>query len=298
MKLLSDFDGVWTNPEAEAGAQGEYLEQALLSWTPDEDRQRAADWLRLARDHVRREPGRYGWAPAGRLSAFGDEDPFAVHSGLLHYLHLQAGSDPVARDLHAAILAQGFADLDRFGGDAHRRGVERVAAERGPGILPDAAAGGRRLLESGHEVVVVSNSGTDKLSRWFEHAGLPATVHPERRAGALRLRGSARKFELDPAATDLIEVGALRIDVARPAYAAILAAERPDAVVGDVFSLDLALPLALRRRDPEWRDVRLFWLIQPYTPDRIRRDVTMHAREIEPIEGGFAALAGRLMASG
>jgi hypothetical protein len=38
MKLLSDFDGVWTDP-AQAAAQGEILEQALLSL----DRSRARD---------------------------------------------------------------------------------------------------------------------------------------------------------------------------------------------------------------------------------------------------------------
>lgn len=294
MKLLSDFDGVWTNPTAEAVAQGEFLEQTLLAWTAAEGRDRASEWLRLARDHVRGEPSRYGWAPGGRLSAFADEDPFTAHSALLHYLHLKAADDPVARDLHAAVLSNGFADLDRFGGHTHQQGVERVARERGPGILPDATAAGRRMLEVGVEIVVVSNSGTDKLARWFEHAGLPAAVHPERQDRALRLRGSARKFELDPAGSDLLEVGALAVDVARPAYAEILAAERPDAVVGDVFSLDLALPLALKRRDPKWREVRLFWLLHPYTPDRIRREIGLHAREIEPLEGGLAALAREL----
>jgi len=297
MKLLSDFDGVWTSPEAEAGAQGEYMEQVLLSWTPGEDRERAADWLRLARDHVRSDPGRYGWAPGGRLSAYGDEDPFAAHSALLHYLHLRAGEDAVARDLHAAVLANGFADLDGFGGHTHQQGVERVARERGPGILPAAAAAGRAMLGEGIEVVVVSNSGTDKLSRWFAHAEVPATIHPEARAGALRLRGGARKFVLDPDATDMLEVGSLRVEVARPFYAEILREERPDAVVGDVFSLDLALPLALRRREPGWSDLRLYWLLQPYTPDRVRREVQLHAPEIEPIAGGLAAVAERLAAT-
>lgn len=294
MKLLSDFDGVWTNPEAEAGAQGEFLEQALLGWTPSGERERAADWLRLARDHIRREPSRYGWAPGGRVSAFADEDPFAAHSALLHYLHLGAAEDPVARDLHAAVLANGFPDLDRFGGHTHQQGVERVARERGPGILPDAAAAGERMLAAGVEIVVVSNSGTDKLATWFAHAGVPATVHPERSPGALRLRGAARKFVLDPEGSDLIDVGSLRVEVARPAYAEILAAERPDAVVGDVFSLDLALPLAMRRRDQAWGSVRLFWLIHPYTPDRIRREVALHAPEIEPVEGGLRVMAEML----
>ena len=51
-----------------------------------------------------------------------------------------------------------------------RAGVERVEARRGPAITPEAADAGRALLAAGVEVVVVSNSGTDKLRRWFAHA--------------------------------------------------------------------------------------------------------------------------------
>ncbi len=291
---MSDFDGVWTDPVTEAGAQGEELEQALLGWTPESDRARASDWLAMARDHVRRDPSRYGWAPEGRMSAFGDEDPFAAHGALLHYLHLAAREDPVARDLHAAVLANGFASLDAFGGHAHTQGVARVQRDRGPALLPDAAAAGRAMLEAGVEIVVVSNSGTEKLARWFEAGGVPHTVHPEQRRGAARLRGSARKFVLDPERTDMLEVGGLRVEVARPHYESVLRDEAPDAVVGDVFSLDLALPLALRRRDPAFAGLRLFWLLQPYTPPRIRDEVAIAAPEVEPIETGLAGVARML----
>ena len=291
MKLVSDFDGVWTDPAAEATAQGEELEQALLAWTAEPDRAQAAEWLALAREHVRREPSRYGWAPGGRVSAFGDEDPFAAHSALLHYLHLASDDDPVARRLHAAILANGFATLDAFGGHTHQRGVARVAESRGPGLLASAAAAGRTLLSAGHRVIVVSNSGTDKLARWFEHGGVPCTIHPDERPGAVRLRGGARKFVLDPDRSDLFAVGELEVEVARPHYEAILREERPDAVVGDVFSLDLALPLALRRRDAAFAGLRLFWLIQPYTPQRIRDEVAIGAPEVEPLTGGLGELA-------
>lgn len=296
MKLVSDFDGVWTDPAAEADAQGEELEQALLGWTDEADRAHASEWLAQARAHVRREPARYGWAPGGRVSAFGDEDPFAAHSALLHYLHLEAERDPVASRLHAAILANGFATLDAFGGHTHQRGVARVAESRGPGLLPDAAAAGRALLAHGDGIVVVSNSGTDKLERWFAHGGVPCTVHPDEQPGAVRLRGGARKFVLDPDRSDPLAVGELEIEVARPHYEAILREERPDAVVGDVFSLDLALPLALRRRDPAFATLRLFWLIQPYTPQRIRDEVAIGAPEVEPLTGGLGELAARVTA--
>uniref|UniRef100_A0A832MMB8 HAD family hydrolase n=1 Tax=Eiseniibacteriota bacterium TaxID=2212470 RepID=A0A832MMB8_UNCEI len=294
MRLVSDFDGVWTFPEAEAASQGEVLETGLLSAVPDGARAEAEAWIARARAAALAEPARYGWAPGGRLTAFGDEDPFARHSALLHYIALRAGVDPVADALRASVEAQGHT-LETFGNWSHVEGVTRIVSARGPAVLADAAGAGRRLLAAGVEVVVVSNSGTEKLWRWLGHAGLPCTVHPERADGALRLRGAARKFELDGAVRTL-SLGDVAVDVARPAYEAILREEQPDAVVGDVFSLDLALPLALRREGGPFARTRLFWLVHPYTPAWLRARLAEHAPEVEPVEGGLAAVADRLAA--
>ena len=301
MKLLSDFDGVWTYPDAEGAAHGAELDDALLTVAGERDHDAVLAWIAAARAAVRAEPARWGWSVAGRVSAFADEDPFTEHGALLHYLDAQRARDPIAAQLVAAIEQRGMT-LDAFGGAAHVRGVQAVEMRRGPGITVAAAEAGRALLAAGVEVVVVSNSGTDKLQRWFAHARVPACVHPERAEHALRLRGSARKFVLAPGAGERITIGGLSVDVARPDYARVLAEEAPDAVVGDVFSIDLALPLALKRRDPAWRRVRLFWLVHPYTPEYLRREIARlpagegHA-EVEAVEGGLAAVAERLLAS-
>ena len=295
MKLLSDFDGVWTYPDAEGTAHGEALDTALVELAPEPERVQVRAWIASARRAIRAEPERWGWVSAGRLSAFADEDPFTEHGALLHYLDEQRAADPVAASLVSGIERAGVA-LEAFGGQAHVRGVQAVEARRGPGIVAPAAAAGRALLAAGIEVVVVSNSGTEKLQRWFAHAGVPASVHPERSARALRLRGSARKFVLAAGAGEPLAVAGAHVDVARPDYARVLAAEAPDAVVGDVFSLDLALPLALKRRDPAWRSVRLFWLVHPYTPERMRRVIArLPAGEVEEVQGGLAAVAERLL---
>ncbi len=293
MKLLSDFDGVWTDPAQEALAQGEILERRLMDGIEITRRPEAAEWVRAARSAAAREPGRFGWVSNGRLSAFGDEDPFTAHSALLHYLEVVHDGDAWARELRDLAIAAGGQDLDAFGGQCHAAAVEQVVRTRGPGILPAAAAAGRDLLARGVEIVLVSNSPPDKLLRWLEHAAVPATRHPVRTPGAVRARGSAGKFELGPLRRERLELGEVVIDVDRPAYEAILMDERPDAVVGDVFSLDLALPLALRRTDPAWSRVRLFWLIQPYAPDRLRRAVREHAPEVE-FAHGFGDVATAL----
>jgi hypothetical protein len=73
--------------------------------------------------------------------------------------------------------------------------------------------------------------------------------------------------------------------------------EAPDAVVGDVLSLDLSLPLHLKRTQVAWKHVRLFWLMHPYTPERMKREVARLAPgEVEMVEGGLAGVAERLLA--
>ncbi|MEQ1831718.1 MAG: hypothetical protein ABL977_01600 [Candidatus Eisenbacteria bacterium] len=295
MKLLSDFDGVWTYPDEEGAAHGAALDAALIAVAGESDREAARDWIAGARYAVRAEPTRWGWAVAGRLSAFADEDPFAEQSALLHYLHVRRTSDPLAGRLCAAIEATGDS-LPDFGGRAHTVGVKQVEASRGPGITVAAADAGRRMLAGGVEIVVVSNSTTDKLARWFAHAKVPARVHPENMVGQPRLRGSAQKFVLDAGRDDAIALGGMRIDVARSLYETLLREEAPDAVVGDVFSIDLALPLALKRREPSWRHVRLFWLVHPYAPARMRAEVAkLPAGEVEALEGGLPAVAQALL---
>ena len=152
------------------------------------------------------------------------------------------------------------------------------------------------MLARGVEIVLVSNSPPEKLDRWFAHAGLPHRAHPERAAGALRVRGNAGKHLLGPAGGDVLTLGGARIEVGRPHYEAILREEAPDAIVGDVFSLDLALPLALKRREPAWRDVRLFWLVRDYAPARMRHALAgvIASGEVEPIGDGLEGVAAAL----
>ena len=295
MKLLSDFDGVWTTPDEEGVANGAALDAALEGVLGEADRAAVRAWVAHARAAVRAEPWCWGWGTSGRISAFADEDPFTAHGALLFYLDAARGTDPLAARL-ADEIERGHGSLGAFGGRAHTDGVKAVEDRRGPAITEGAARAGHELLARGVEVVVVSNSGTDKLKRSFSHARLPYRVHPEHADGALRLRGSAKKFVLDAAGADVFDAGGLKVDVARPHYESVLREERPDAIVGDVFSLDIALPLALKRREPGWRNVRLFWLVQPYTPDRVRMALaSLPNGDVEIVEGGLPGVADRLL---
>lgn len=295
MKLLSDFDGVWTHPAEEARAQGVALDAALVEAAPPEQRDAARAWVARARRVIAAEPTRWGWAPGGRIAAFADEDPFGEHSAMLHVLAEHAKSDPVAAAIRDGALAVGHASLEAFGLASHLEGVELVEAARGPGVLATAAEAGRALLRSGVEIVVVSNSNGEKLARWFAHAGLPNHPHPEREPGALRLRGNAGKHLLDRAGSETLALDGVAIELRRPRYEAILREEAPDAIVGDVFSLDLALPLSLKRTDPAWRHVRLFWLVHDYTPARMQRAIAASAPEVEALTSGLPGVAAALI---
>src|SRR5580765_6473317 len=99
MKLLSDFDGVWTSPDQEGIANGAALDAALEDMLGEEDREPVRAWVARARAALRAEPTRWGWSTAGRISAFADEDPFTVHGALLHYLDAARGSDALAARL-------------------------------------------------------------------------------------------------------------------------------------------------------------------------------------------------------
>ena len=302
MKLLSDFDGVWTHPREEGIAQGVLLDELLLLSSPASEREATRAWIVTARRAVLAEPSLYGWAPGGRLSCFADEDPFAKHSALLHYLHLKSAADPVAARLVQAVLASGHGSLEDFGGWCHRASVRILQLSRGPAILPTAAQAGLDMLRGGIDVVVVSNSGTQKLVDWFGPTAVPTVVddpaHPAPPA-TMRLRGNALKFVLDETQRSPLTAGSVTVETARPHYEKVIRAELegyagPAAVVGDLFSIDLALPLRLRRTEAAFAGLRLFWIVRDYTPARLQREIAAHVPEVEAVSG-LEEVAARLL---
>jgi hypothetical protein len=75
------------------------------------------------------------------------------------------------------------------------------------------------------------------------------------------------------------DVGGYRVATDRPHYEQILVDERPDVIVGDVFSLDLALPLELVRRNPAaFGSPRIVLRVRPYTPAWSANYILQHAR--------------------
>ena len=261
IKVLSDFDGVWTDQAFEAEQVKLYLaaEAARLARVPADAAR--AHFARFE-EAVQADPGSFGWAPDGRITAYVDEDPFCVANAVASYVD-RAQDDADALRYREAILAHEPAGLSAFADRCFLTSTARFRGEHPPALVPGAREAFEALCAAGAEVVVVSNSSAEKVVGWFRGAGIDAASHEDGHPCALRVRGGAGKQHLGPTQR-AITVGGRRILVDRPRYAAVLDEERPDLVIGDVFSLDLALPHVLRG---EGRlDARLALRVHPHTP--------------------------------
>ncbi len=274
MKILSDFDGVWTDQAAEAAHVLEHfvLRSALLARVEPARARHDFQRLRLA---MEREPERHGWAsdphdPA-RLTAFVDEDPLLASSSLARSIGL-SGAPPFAAAYREAIFAGGHPTLTEF---ANRCFLEATEQFRGSGkciVVPGARRTFETLSQRGIEVVIVSNSSSAKILGWLSPLGLPVVDHAEGLRGpqVLRVRGHAAKYGLGPS-REALDVERRQVALDRPHYRRVLEEEAPDLVVGDVFSLDLALPLALRERGQAGGARSLVLRRHPHTPAWVRR---------------------------
>ncbi|QDU84737.1 hypothetical protein Pla163_18510 [Planctomycetes bacterium Pla163] len=238
MKILSDFDGVWTDPTHEAVAVEHGLADDLASLTGFDVERVRADLVHC-RERALESAVDHGWIPGDRITAYCDEDAFLAVSGIASYL--ARGACEVSAPYRGAHESRGGPTFMELADQSFRR----LGARPGVGeLLPDAGATLKALEELGVDLVVVSNSDTEKLVRLFADAGIAAATDGSAR---VRVRGGARKWALGDA-PESIDVGGRVVDVNRPHYRSIIEEERPDLIVGDVYSLDLALPFHMRSR--------------------------------------------------
>lgn len=243
VSLLTDFDGVWTDPARELQAVSGYLtgELARLGGLAPE---RAVELYQRFRDGVRAHPAEHGWRIDGRLVSFVDEDVFAEPTAVGQWIERAPCAD--SRRLRAAILGA-HESVNAFLDHCYHSTCARFREE----VPHDLARGAERVLawflREGVPVVFASNAPFEKVAGWFACHGLAVADARATEPGAAPLRayGRAGKQWLGGRAT--LTTGGREVPVDRPQYRAILERERPTLVVGDVFSLDLALPLALRR---------------------------------------------------
>lgn len=247
MKLLSDFDGVFTTPEGEAASCAAVLDE-MVADDPA---------LERLRREVRQAPHEHGWIVGNAISAFADEDPYIFNNGVVAALYQRGPESVLARlkpmfPRYSDLSIYCFEEGTRRYRSAHASHAEEQALER----VGD-------WLHRGHQVVIVSNSKTDRIETILRSAGFEPG-----RAG-LSVRGNALKFRLGD---DLIQVpeaglfGDRAVKLRRPNFYEIIESEQPNALIGDVLSLDLALPHALRKNTPKFASLRIILRRRDYTP--------------------------------
>lgn len=262
MKIVSDFDGVLTDQTGEA-ERAHQLFRSLMVEKTDLPEARVAELLQEARAAIEAVPWDYGWESEGRMSAYANEDLFVRTIGTALYLDRKA---PATRFL--GDTAASFQELSAL---SYRQMTEETSRGEHEPFDPVAAQVLQTMLDKGHEVVVVSNSATKRVVELLASANVPV-VADEVATGAegrvVRVCGGAQKYVLSADSNGDtppgFAVGRYFCAVDRPHYRAILEAEDPDMVIGDVFTLDLALPIALGRS--RGRKLRAVLRRRPYTP--------------------------------
>jgi len=276
--ILSDFDGVWTNQAREAEALFELFVRRVAR-VAGERPERVDGVLRAFVDRLSADPTAHGWAPDGRISAFIDEDPLLRTSAMTAALR----TDTSLARYRDAIVRE-FEDLGSFADACFVDATAAFSATGAAVMVPGAAEAMDALLGAGVTVVVVSNSSSDKVVSWLCRAGIDAGSG----GAAVQVVGDAKKWSLGP--TDAhIDAGGRRVYVDRPHYRRILEEVQPDLVIGDVFSLDLALPAVMRDAGNGPRQLVLRG--QPHTPAWCRDDhagglidvVVTHPRDLVTI---------------
>lgn len=257
-RIVSDFDGVFTTQEGEAAAVGEY--QLELIGTALGDFTLAQEVVQQARDRVLADALHHGWWWSDLITCYADEDPYVFHNAVVACLYQSGPADVITR-----LKSAGFPDYNSLAQRCFVEGTERYRASHSSHLVPDAVSTLRTFAAAGTEVVVVSNSSGDRIQRIFDDFGAHAFagISP-------RVRGDAKKF-LVTGVPDLIpetmELGGRKVHLRRGQYFNILQEEQPSLVIGDVLSLDLALPIALRQHLPEFRHLKLFLKRAAHTPE-------------------------------
>lgn len=279
VKLISDFDGVWTNQDTEAAYVWNYTVKRISALTGDPP-ETISDLLIGCKKDMDRSPYEYGWFYDGKIAAYYQEDPFGDNNAIFDYIR-RAGSNRSYSNfkqqlakIKAAIGTKDKKTLAEFSNDCFVKSTTQFKLE---GKLKPVETAGeivKKLNSIGVEIIVASNSKTEKIEHLFRKAGQTVTNERSIKRGRLHAIGDAGKFVIDSTFTEIPEVFEVtkrfKINLRRKNYYKILIAEKPDYVIGDVFSLDLALPLYLRLHEKKLKNLKVIQKVQKHTPDWVK----------------------------
>lgn len=265
--IVFDFDGTLTDAEAEGRPfRGGYLDDlaTLTGW----DRSRIEDEAVAFEAEVAAHPERFGWMFKGQIVAPATVDPYLRMMPVARHLLDQAEALMVMRDRERV--------LD---GLLYKYNYQKTvtAFREGAGETLSALISAGHLSGEAGELYVVTNSHTeavrDKISQLEEGRAENDLAGPSLSPLIERVFGRAQKYIVDPS-FDLVPESLSLPGLDRPVllrrrhYYEVLDELRLKAglewsqvwVFGDIFELDLSLPLAMgasvglmaNRFTPQW----------------------------------------------
>ena len=280
MRIVMDFDGIYTDPTEEGKTCSKLFRDKILSLNLKEveldSLSNVDSWLGELRARVAGKPFDYGWRSEGRISAFAFEDPFIRNIGLADYLDelvklKDARAVKVLSKLRASEKIQSFGDLSTWS-------FHQLSAKKAPD--PQTKSWVLAAIDKGHEVFIVSNSSTQKIDDFLNQCDYPVEKRP-------KVRGGAQKFALGAQAQTLTlnqkDQPKVIVETNRPIYEALLLEIKPDAVIGDVFCLDLALPIRLKREKKLIFSAGLFYFHRDYSPSQMVDFITGRASQVPEV---------------
>lgn len=266
MKIITDFDGTLTNIQYEYEVQYAALADKLLDLC-EGDIEIRDKILQSASDYCAERYESFGWTSQSRITAFGDEDLFTKLLAQMQCLdRFVQENHPVVYPLRKQVLAdpQNPITFESLSRNAHDL-MNQVPLTESSCPEPEAVNALNLLLAQDLEIVVVSNSPAARIIAKLEKVGLKPVDHEDNPSAQFRVRGLAQKFILGEEPQYQV-FGSRMIDVNRPSYERIILEERPSTIVGDVFSLDLALPLHLSKTEPLFDELQIYLRTRDYTP--------------------------------
>ena len=279
LKLITDLDGIWTNQEQEAEYIWEYIIKKLSGITSfsETDIQRI---LELSKSEMERQPYKFGWMNNGRITAYYCEGPFSDINAVFNYIS-RAGSinsfsvfKQELAEIKKAILGKKYETPEKFAGACFTESAKKFKEAGKLAPNPGAKSTLEKILEKGVDVVIASDSGTEKIEHLCLKLGKKPSNFKSFRRSNLYARANAKRFVISPDYAELPETLHIKkyydVSLRRKSYHNLLLEEMPDYVIGDVFSMDLALPLYLRMHDPNFSKLKIIQKIQKYTPPWVK----------------------------
>lgn len=281
MRIVMDFDGVYTDPTEEGELCSRSFRNKILSLGLSdlnlETEEKLDSWLGELRARQAAKPFLFGWRSEGRVSAFTFEDPFIRNIGLADYLDYLA-HEGNARAKGILTRLQKTDKIESFEKLSEWSFLQLKKAKKAD---PAAKKWVEETILAGHEVIIVSNSSNEKIEDFLNQNQFSPQARP-------KVRGGAKKFGLGKSPRPLLiaknaEQGEVKIDTDRPFYEEALLELKPDAVIGDVFCLDLSLPIRLKREGKLGLRWGIFYRHRDYTPSAMVDLVTGRSSKVPEV---------------